>query len=110
MKGLILFAAINQMYAVLNLLIINEKAKNDITLLLVKENPLIYCQRQKQQAPHLDCLHKLSLLFVPDTVVSNDPLNNSIELFFIFFLSNSFLSWIDKSAELINQLLGWQKF
>ena len=41
-KGLILFAGIYQMHAVLNLLIIHEKEKIDIILLLVKQNPLIY--------------------------------------------------------------------
>ena len=39
MKGLILFAAIYQMHAVLNLLTIYEKQEIDkITLLLVKQN------------------------------------------------------------------------
>ena len=39
MKGLILFAAIYQMHAVLNLLIIHEKQKiGKIILLLIKQN------------------------------------------------------------------------
>ena len=39
-QGLILFPAIYQMHAVLNLLIIHEKEKTVIFLLLVKQNPL----------------------------------------------------------------------
>ena len=43
MEGLILFAAFYQMDAMLNLPIMHEKEKNEnIILLLVKQNPLIY--------------------------------------------------------------------
>ena len=59
MKGLILFAAIYQMHALLNLLFIYEKEKNDNILLLVNQNPLIYCHSQGQLAPHLDRLPRL---------------------------------------------------
>ena len=55
---LILFAAIYQMLTVLNLQIIHKKIDN-IILLLVKHNPLIYCQCKRELAPHLDCLTKL---------------------------------------------------
>ena len=48
------------MHAALSLIIIHEKEKIDnIILLLVKQNPLIYCQCQKELAPHLDCFPKL---------------------------------------------------
>ena len=59
MKGLILFAAICQMYALLNLLFIHEKEKNDIILLLANQNPLIYCHSQGQLAPHFNYLPRL---------------------------------------------------
>ena len=59
MKGLILFAAIYQIHSVLNLLFIHEKEKNDIIILLVNQNPLIYCHSQGQLGPHLDCLPRL---------------------------------------------------
>ena len=58
-KGLILFAGICQMHAVLNLLIIHEKEKIDIILLLVKQNRPIYCQCQRKLSPHVECLPKL---------------------------------------------------
>ena len=61
MKGLFLSVAIYQMQAVLNLLIIHENEKNDIILLLVKQNDLICCKCQRQLAPHLDYLPKLIL-------------------------------------------------
>ena len=42
-------------HALLNLLIIHEEQNiNNIILLLVKQNPLIYCQYQKVLPPHLD--------------------------------------------------------
>ena len=60
MKGLILFTLIYKMYAVLNLLTIHEKDNIDnIIFLLAKQNPLIYCQCQRELPPHLDCLPKL---------------------------------------------------
>ena len=59
-KDLILLATIYHMHAVLKLLIIHGKQKIDnIILLLVKQNPLTYCQCQKILTPHLDCLPKL---------------------------------------------------
>ena len=45
MKGLILTAAIYQIHALFNLLIIHEEQKIDSITLLVKQDPLIYCQR-----------------------------------------------------------------
>ena len=60
MKGLILFTLIYKMYAVLNLLTIHEKDNIDnIIFLLAKQNPLIYCQCQRELPPHLDCLPEL---------------------------------------------------
>ena len=59
MKDLNLFDTIYQMYAVLNLLFIHEREKNDILLLFLNQNPLIYCHSQGQLAPHLDCLLRL---------------------------------------------------
>ena len=44
LKGLILFAVIYQMHAVLNLLIIYEKQKIDIIVLLVRQNLIIHCK------------------------------------------------------------------